>query len=188
MKEKIFEKSIELFGQKGFNETSIQHIVDALGVTKGTFYYYFKSKEEILLGIHLSFIDDLLDKQHQIMKDENASCEQKLYEIVFMLIKNIESQAQSARVFFREMQNLSEGPLSQIFPKRDKFRLNLQKLIDDGIEKGEFRKGLQSHIVTLGILGMCNWSYHWFDPQGPLADKTVAKIYMDMILKGIKEE
>ncbi|WP_216830062.1 TetR/AcrR family transcriptional regulator [Alkalihalobacterium elongatum] len=188
MKEKIFEKSIELFGERGFNETSIQHIVDALGVTKGTFYYYFKSKEEILLGIHLRFIDDLLAKQSQIIHDGNKSCEQKLYEIVYMLIKNVETQAQSARVFFREMQNLSEGPHSQIFPKRDEFRLNLQRLIEDGIAKGEFRKEIQADIVTLGILGMCNWSYHWFDPQGPLTDQTVAKIYMDMILQGIKTD
>lgn len=41
MKEKIIEVSIDLFGKHGFTETSIQDIVDGLGVTKGTFYYYF---------------------------------------------------------------------------------------------------------------------------------------------------
>ena len=46
MKQKIKNTSISLFEQKGFAETSIQDIVDSLGVTKGTFYYYFASKEE----------------------------------------------------------------------------------------------------------------------------------------------
>jgi AcrR family transcriptional regulator len=38
MKEKIIQQSIQLFGEKGFKETSIQDIVDSLSVTKGTFY------------------------------------------------------------------------------------------------------------------------------------------------------
>ena len=48
MKRKIIEESIDLFDKKGFNNTSIQNIVDSIGVTKGTFYYYFSSKQELL--------------------------------------------------------------------------------------------------------------------------------------------
>ena len=60
VKEKITAQSIRLFEKKGFTETSIQDIVDSLGVTKGTFYYYFSSKEELLMDIHLGYIDELL--------------------------------------------------------------------------------------------------------------------------------
>ena len=47
MKGKITQVSIQLFEQKDFSETSIQDICDGPGVTKGTFYYYFTSKEEL---------------------------------------------------------------------------------------------------------------------------------------------
>lgn len=188
MKDKIFEKSIDLFGENGFSETSIQHIVDALGVTKGTFYYYFTSKEQILMEIHLRFINDILAKQDAIIQDPNRNYQEKIYEIICMLMKNIEAQGKSAKIFFREMQNLSDGHLSQIFEKRDEFRIKFQELIELGMEKGEFRKDLDSHIVALGILGMVNWSYHWFDPDGPLSDTTVSKIYIDLVLNGIKAE
>ena len=63
MKEEITRHSVKLFQQKGFSETSIQDIVDSLGVTKGTFYYYFKSKEQLLMEIHSRYIDDLLHRQ-----------------------------------------------------------------------------------------------------------------------------
>ncbi|MES9741731.1 helix-turn-helix domain-containing protein, partial [Priestia megaterium] len=53
MKDLMMERSIQLFAQKGFKETSIQDIVNELNVTKGTFYYYFKSKQELLMDIHL---------------------------------------------------------------------------------------------------------------------------------------
>lgn len=186
MKEKITEKSIQLFDKKGFSETSIQDIVDSIGVTKGTFYYYFSSKEELLMDIHLRYIDDLLTNQEAILKDESETCKNKLFAIVHMLISNIKTQGASAKVFFREMRNLSDERLSEIIPKRDQFRLNIEKLLEKGKQSGEFRADLKTSIVTFGILGVANWSYQWFNPEGKVSDQEVAEIFTEMILKGIE--
>ncbi|MDT8861794.1 TetR/AcrR family transcriptional regulator [Alkalihalobacillus sp. MEB130] len=186
MKEKIIEVSIGLFGKNGFTETSIQDIVEELGVTKGTFYYYFKSKEELLMEIHLRYIEDLLVSQEEIV-NQIGTQEQKLFEMVYMLMKHIEGHGQSARVFFREMQHLNENHLKDIFKKSDQFKENIKKVIEAGINEGEFRKDLHANIVTLAILGAVNWSYHWFDPKGELDEKAVSKIYIDLMLNGLKE-
>ncbi|URT68702.1 TetR/AcrR family transcriptional regulator [Cytobacillus firmus] len=186
MKEKITEKSIRLFDQKGFSETSIQDIVDSLGVTKGTFYYYFSSKEQLLMDIHLRYIDDMLANQQEILGEESKSCKDKLLSIVQMLLGNIKTQGASAKVFFREMRNLSEESLSEIIPKRDQFRLNIEKLIEEGKQNGEFRANLHSPIIAFGILGVTNWSYQWFNPEGSISDREVAEIFTEMILKGIE--
>lgn len=188
MKEKITEKSIQLFEKKGFSETSIQDIVDAIGVTKGTFYYYFSSKEELLMDIHLSYIDDVLNHQNDILLNETKSCKNKLLDIVHMLINKIKNQGSSARIFFREMKNLSQDRLSLIMEKRDLFRFNVEKLIVEGMEKGEFRSDLNASIVTFGILGMTNWSYQWFKPDGSFSDRDVSEIFIEMILKGIEQQ
>ncbi|RFU69946.1 TetR/AcrR family transcriptional regulator [Bacillus sp. V59.32b] len=188
MKEKITEHSIRLFEKKGFSETSIQDIVDSIGVTKGTFYYYFSSKEELLMDIHLRYIDELLSHQEEILRDDTKGSKEKVYEIVYLLINNIKSQGSSAKVFFREMQNLSEARLSQIVPKRDQFRFNIEAVLDEGIKKGEFRAGLNPRIVTFGILGAANWSYQWFNPAGSMSEKEVTDIFVEMILKGIETD
>lgn len=188
MKNRITEQSIALFQKKGFTETSIQDIVDSLGVTKGTFYYYFSSKEELLMDIHLGYIDGLLASQNEILADRMKDCKTKLYDIVYMLIHDIESQGPSARVFFREIRNLSDEHLAHIIPKRDQFRLNIQKLLKEGVAKGEFRGDLPVEIVTFGILGITNWSYQWFNPNGRITDNGVAEIFVDMILNRIEKE
>ncbi|MBM7646930.1 AcrR family transcriptional regulator [Scopulibacillus daqui] len=185
MKDKITEKSIELFGEKGFNETSIQDIVDSLGVTKGTFYYYFESKQQLLMDIHLTFIDDLLSRQKDILSDQSKSCKTKIFDIVRMLIKNIEKHGWDALIFFREIRHLNEEQMDKIVKKRALFQHHLEDLIKLGMSQGEFRGGLPADIVTLGILGMCNWSYFWFDPKGRVPDEKVAMIYVDMVLNGI---
>ncbi|MRX72239.1 TetR family transcriptional regulator [Bacillus lacus] len=188
MKDRIIENSIRMFGEKGFNETSIQDVVDVLGVTKGTFYYYFTSKEQLLMDIHLQYIDNLLSHQEKIMENQEKDSKSKLYEIIFKLISDIEKQGLSAKVFFREMRNLSEDHLELIVPKREQFRKNIQQVLEDGIVKKEFRSDLPAEIVSLGILGMANWSYFWFNPSGKRTDSEVSGIFLKMLLEGIQRD
>jgi AcrR family transcriptional regulator len=186
VKESIVQESISLFEKKGFSETSIQDIVEALGVTKGTFYYYFNSKEELLMDIHLIYINKILHEQQLMFANQSKNCKEKLLEVAKLLISSIENQGASARVFFREMRNLNEEHLTEIIEKRDQFRRNVQKLVEEGIQQGEFRADLQPDIVTFGVLGICNWSYFWFNPNGQVKDEEVAAIFVEMLLNGIQ--
>ncbi|HET7616207.1 MAG TPA: TetR/AcrR family transcriptional regulator, partial [Bacillales bacterium] len=142
MKERITKTSIALFGEKGYSETSVQDIVDALGVTKGTFYYYFGSKQQLLMDIHVGFIDHILAREKQILSDNAIDGKTKILEIVRMLIRNIGDQGLAARIFFREMRNLDQDQVARVTDKQDKFRLALQRLIEKGVANGQFRGDL----------------------------------------------
>jgi AcrR family transcriptional regulator len=187
MKETIMDKSIELFAKKGFKETSIQDIMDELHVTKGTFYYYFKSKEELLRDIHLQYIERLLENQEKIIADPSKTCQEKLFAIIYKLIHDIEKEGQRAKVFIREINHLSEKHLDMVLPKRDKFRENVELLIKEGIRKGEIRADLPADIVSFGVLGIANWSYFWFKPTGKVSDRRVAEIFYEMLINGIRQ-
>jgi AcrR family transcriptional regulator len=185
MKDMIMETGIQLFGEKGFKETSIQDLMDELKVTKGTFYYYYKSKEELLKDIHLQYINRLVQHQESIINDESLNCEQKLYQIIYSLIHDIKKEGLTAKVFFREMRHLSDENLDVIVSKRDKFRLNIQSIVEEGIAVGEFRSDLPADIVTFGILGIANWSYFWFQPDGEKTDEQVSKIFHEILVQGM---
>lgn len=184
MKEKIIQESILLFEKKGFSETSIQDIVEALGVTKGTFYYYFSSKEQLLMGIHLGYIDDLLKRQAAIQASPAAN-RQKLHQMVQLLIADIKEHGPSGRVFFREMRHLAKDNAGAVKAKREEFRMNIEKLLAEGIEKGEFREDVKPDMVAFAVLGITNWSYQWFNPAGEVSAENLAEIYSDLILNGI---
>ncbi|RFU64166.1 TetR/AcrR family transcriptional regulator [Bacillus sp. V59.32b] len=187
MKEKIMEASIHLFDEKGFMETSVQEIVEYIGVTKGTFYYYYKSKEELLRDINHNYIDNLVKKQEAILKDGNKDCTSKLQEIIYMVIANIKPYKKNARIFFREMRHLSESHLEEIKAKRNLFRKNYQKLIEEGATLGVFNQNFSPDILTFGILGITNWSYYWYNPEGEVSEKELSEIFVDLILNGIKK-
>lgn len=185
MKRKIIEASIALFEKKGFSQTSIQDIVDTLNVTKGTFYYYFSSKEQLLMDIHLDYIDDLLARQQKIMEQDQLTSKEKLEAIIALLIHDIKDNGLSGKVFFREMRHLIHENIDTIKQKREMFRLNIQHVIQSGVENGEFQPNLRADMATFGILGLTNYSYNWFNPDGPISPDELIEIYTNMILHGI---
>ena len=56
---KILDVSLRLFQEKGYEATTIQDIVDALGMSKGAIYHHFNSKEAILDRISEQYYRDL---------------------------------------------------------------------------------------------------------------------------------
>lgn len=179
------KQSIVLFGEKGFSETSIKDIVNALGVTKGTFYYYFSSKEQLLMDIHHNYITNLLERQNRIINGASITQKEKLTEIIRLLITDIADKGPSARVYFREMRHLANENISAIKQKREQFRLNIENVVQVGIDKSEFYADLRADMIAFGILGVTNWSYNWFNPDGEVSSEELTKIYADMILTGI---
>ncbi|AMX85267.1 TetR family transcriptional regulator [Geobacillus subterraneus] len=188
MKEKLMEAGIELFERKGFKETSVQEIVEAVGATKGAFYYYYKSKEELLRDICISYIEDLLDQQTRLLQEPEKSCTEKLHAIVYMVIRNIRTRKKSARIFFREMRHLADDHLEEILGKRRAFRKQYEQLIQEGVACGEFKPSLHAEMITFGLLGITNWSYYWFQPGKGVSEEELTDIYVDLILNGIRAE
>ena len=92
-KRKIFETSMKLFAEKGYDATSIEEITATVGVAKGTLYYHFSSKEEIFnflieegikllqnsIDIKTEKLDNYIDKIKAIVLIEIKIVNQKEY-------------------------------------------------------------------------------------------------------------
>ncbi|WP_134159735.1 TetR/AcrR family transcriptional regulator [Alicyclobacillus sacchari] len=188
MKTLIAEASLALFEQRGFTETSVQDICNELGVTKGTFYYYFDSKETLLMDIHEQYIVTLLEEQKGILEDDNLTYREKVRAVIYMLIRDIEKRGARGRVFFREMRHLNDGRKAKIVPLRNQFRLNIEQLVRAGVEAGAFRSEINPKLAAFALLGIANWSYQWFHPDGELSDREVADAFATILLEGIEPD
>jgi AcrR family transcriptional regulator len=69
-KEEIMNASQRFFLEKGFQETKVDEIVGYLKIAKGTFYYYFKSKEEILDAIIGRYLDEVIEEIKIIIENK----------------------------------------------------------------------------------------------------------------------
>ena len=84
-KNEILDIANSLFSYKGYDHTSISDILEQAGIAKGTLYYHFKSKEEIMNAIIERILVGMLDKAKNIAQDGSLSVHEKLLYAVMSL-------------------------------------------------------------------------------------------------------
>ncbi|GAX89784.1 TetR/AcrR family transcriptional regulator [Effusibacillus lacus] len=185
LQEELIKTAVKLFEERGYARTSVQDIVTVAGVTKGAFYHYFTGKEDVLMMLHEQYINHLLGQSREISSRPDLGPKAKLRELMKILLGEIAQYGGHAKVFFQEKNHLHPDHLELIREKRDEYFLLFEKVVREGIESGDFRSDLDPVITTLGVLGICNWSYRWFRPDGKYSSNEVANMFGEMIERGI---
>ena len=185
LRKTIVQKAAELFAEKGYYETSMQDICDSVGLTKGGLYYHFRQKSDILFEVHEQFINYEIEKAEEIL-NKNLTEDLCLKELVTMLVESIVIYKPHCIVFYRQMTNLSKDDFEVIRRKRERFFSMFVDCIERGIRKGVFRPRGDLKVLSLGLIGMCNWTMHWISPAGKLSVEEIAGIFYETMVYGIK--
>jgi len=82
-KAEIIDVAEHLFTAKGYNKTTISDIMDDIGIAKGTFYYHFKSKDEVMDAIIMRFVNANVAAAKAIADDNKLSALEKFFQILF---------------------------------------------------------------------------------------------------------
>jgi AcrR family transcriptional regulator len=151
----ILDAAQHLFYSKGYDETSIQEIIDAVGIAKGTFYHHFESKQELL--------DNLIDRMFshvlaplEVMVDEGTDNAieklQKLYlDIGIWKTENKEFFYDLVKAFHRpENLTLRYAARNEAYKRMTPL---LTRIIQQGIDEGLFNTDYPEEIGKV-ILGM----------------------------------
>ena len=146
-KRKIFETSMKLFAEKGYDATSIEEITATVGVAKGTLYYHFSSKEEIFEFLVEEGVK-LLKNSISIKTDKMLNSVDKLRAITLIQIK----------VLFK-YENFITIILSQIWGNDERSRLckkyvfeyiqMIEEIVKEGIKKEEIMQGDSNVIASV---------------------------------------
>ena len=150
-KRKIFETSMKLFAEKGYDGTSIEEITSAVGVAKGTLYYHFSSKEEIF-NFLIEEGMNLLKNSIKIKIDKQDKYIDKIRAIVLIQMKIIVKYENFMTIVLSEI--WGNSPRSNTCKKYLEEYLNIVKeIIKEGVNKGEI-KHYNVDIVTSEIFGL----------------------------------
>ncbi|WNF35840.1 TetR/AcrR family transcriptional regulator [Bacillaceae bacterium IKA-2] len=183
-KEKITEVALQLFEQKGYHAVTVDKIVKMSGTSKGTFYHYFKSKDELLYTIHDYFITYVLDKATEAYEQWETPTE-RINAIIKSFVMMFDVYRPHVTVFYQESLYLAPEYFDNIKNKRDQYKKMMFKVVEEGIEQGEFRKEMPVPIASMAIFGMINWTYKWYKTNGQYSVQEIGNIYADFVLHSI---
>jgi AcrR family transcriptional regulator len=182
---KILATAVELFDKQGYEASSVQEIVDGAGVTKGSFYHHFDSKEAVLLVIHDTFIDHQLEVLDSITTG-NRPIRESLAELIEEIVVGVEAFQAHQRIFYEQNRFLTDEKFEAVKSKRNEFERRVVRMIERGVERGEFRAVSSPKILAFGIIGMSAWTYHWYH-QGTMTAREIGRFYAQVVLDGITD-
>lgn len=173
-----------LFEERGFHNTSMEVIADAVGVRKPTLYHYFPSKDDILFAIHDDFIERLIGRQER-RKAAAIPPDHVMREIMADIFELMDTHRGHVRVFFEHHRELTGAPYEEIARKRRLYRAMVREVFVEGAASGAFREDLDPDLAVFAMAGMCNWAYQWYRSAGPLGSRDIAYVFWDYLLNGV---
>ncbi|MDA8193418.1 MAG: TetR/AcrR family transcriptional regulator [Thermaerobacter sp.] len=183
--ERLLRRATELFAGKGFDATSVQDIVDAAELTKGAFYYYFSSKDDLLYRIHERVVSYESEHAERIVARGMPPLE-TLRALIIDGVESIGLFREEVTVTLREMHRLQPDYYAKITEIRGRYQNYIETIIRQGQDSAVFRKDIPARMATLALLGMCNWMYTWFRPDGPLSPEEIGEAFAALVLQGLR--
>ena len=145
-KRKIFEASMKLFAEKGYDATSIEEITATVGVAKGTLYYHFSSKEEIFNFLVEEGIK-LLQNSIDIKTSKLPNYIDKLKAIILIQIKIVVKYEDIITILLTQF--LGKKARNQKCQKLVYEYINkIEEIVKEGIKKGQIKQGNSQAIAS----------------------------------------
>lgn len=180
-KQEIIESAISIIGEKGYHATTMEEIANNLLMTKGSIYYYFKDKQDLLYQSQVMILENSIENIQNII-DQDLPIKEKFHKMMYIHIEYLIRERTAFGIGTRPEQFFEGEQLESVLGLRKTYSKFLDLLIEQGIKEKEFVP-IDVKIARNLVLGAMNWVVHWYSPDGEKDESELAKTMSDYLLK-----
>ncbi|HXJ82700.1 MAG TPA: TetR/AcrR family transcriptional regulator [Candidatus Methylomirabilis sp.] len=183
VRDQILRTAADLFRERGYRATTLDHIAARLGMSKASLYTYFRAKDEMLAAISRGTIE-AFTRELSLVLGSGLPPEDKLRRVVRNHVRFVIANRSFLTVFFSEEANLPVRLARALARQKDRYDKGVESLVVEGLKSGIFRD-LPPRLVVFGLLGMVNWIYKWYDPRGRWGAEEISAAFLSMLEGGL---
>jgi AcrR family transcriptional regulator len=172
----IYGEAVKLFYKKGYTNTSLQDIADALELSRPALYHYISSKEEILARFVEDFTISKAEEHSKVITNPDLSPREKLAHMVSSTARQIAERPLHFRILDRCEPDLAPDDRTRQREAKRVVRDTFVAVLTQGVESGDFHCE-NIDRAAFALIGMCTWIAWWFPSAKDMdIDATVAEI------------
>jgi len=187
-RQEILRTAARLFQQRGYDATSMNDVAAALKLSKGGLYHHFQSKDEILFEIMDHAMEITQERVINPVRDI-ADAEERLRALIRLHIEVVLSpRDREITVMLHENHPLPPALRKRINSRKKEYVHFLENLMAEAqkVRHPHSTKGKVSpRAAAFALLGMLNWIYQWYKPEGDLQAQNLIPQFTELILGGI---
>jgi AcrR family transcriptional regulator len=188
--QEIIEAAFAEFSRNGYATTTLDQIAERAGVTKGTIYVYFESKEHLFISMVREFTKPTMETMQDMFKTHDGSTADLLraqFSFIYEHLVEDRRRREVVRMLIAEatrFPELADRYHAEILrPCLDMLRQAIQR----GVDRGEIRNSaiVEQPQVVIGPIALVDVWMMLFDDRQPLDLKAYFNAHLDMVLNGV---
>jgi AcrR family transcriptional regulator len=184
-RQRIVAAAVELFGEHGFDATSVNQVVARAGVAKGALYHHFDSKDDLLYEVYRELVDRQLAGMTEILARQ-LSPVATMRALISDLVETTAARAAEAKVFSRERHRLGDANQVRLRSARRSIHDAFIELVRATQLSGEFSAVATPEMVAFTVFGVINELPVWYRPDGEKLPADLANELSDLILAALR--
>lgn len=185
-KARILEEAAKIFGELGYAGTTLRAVAKAAGIEAGSIYYHYKSKEELIEAVLMHGLADAMRSVSDAIGglEQPTTATARLRAAIGAHLASILTLGSFTLASRRVLGQVPASVHARHLARQARYGRMLTALIQQGIENGEFRAGIDARRACLFILGGVNWVVEWRrDDRDSVASLT--EEFADYVLHGL---
>jgi AcrR family transcriptional regulator len=181
----VIEAAIAIFHERGYSDTSVEEIANALGILKGSLYYYIDSKEDLLFAIVRDVHEDVERLLAEALEDDGSTPLERLRRYIRSQTEYNARNIAKISVYYDDMSRLSSTRMVEIRDARREAERAIRALVVEAQEAGEIPASIDPRLAGQSIFATVNWVYRWYDPNGRIGPDELADFTACYALHGL---
>src|SRR5271166_2911970 len=174
-RQEILRVAARLFQQRGYDATSMNDVAAALKLSKGGLYHHFRSKDEILFDL-MNHALDITEERVMRPARSIADPEERLRTLIRLHVDVILSvRDREITVLLHENHPLPPSLRKRINARKKEYIHFLEEIVAEVQQARQSKRLVSSRAAALALLGMINWIYQWYKPEGRLNSEQIAR-------------
>jgi AcrR family transcriptional regulator len=189
-RQEILRTAARLFQQRGYDATSMNDVAAALKLSKGGLYHHFQSKDEILFEI-MNHAMELTQERVIAPVRGIAGPEDRLRALIRLHLEVVLSpRDREITVMLHENHPLPPALRKRINSRKKEYIHFVEGLIADVQKEAQksarpSKGAVSPRAAAFALLGMINWIYQWYKPEGELQANNLIPQFTDLVFGGI---
>jgi TetR/AcrR family transcriptional regulator, cholesterol catabolism regulator len=184
-RQEILRTAARLFQQRGYDATSMNDVASALKLSKGGLYHHFQSKDEILFEI-MNHAMDITEERVLAPARKILDPEERLRTLIRLHIEVVLSpRDREITVMLHENHPLPPALRKRINTRKKDYVHFVENLIADVQRSRPAKSNVSARAAAFALLGMINWIYQWYKPEGDLQAHNLVPQFTDLVFGGI---
>ena len=178
----VLRTAAELFVTQGFHSTKLTDVADRLNITKPAIYYYFASKDEILIGCTKEALE-ATERYFEQEDDASLLGRVRLERFMRWFGESMAEPFGRCLVRIAEHDLEAEAQAELMAAKRVIYR-RLRTLVEVGIKDGSIAN-CDAKVAAFTIAGALGWLSNWYRPGGRWSARDASSYVTDFLLNGL---